>query len=396
MEAASITDLNLYVKSVLEKDEILQNVYVIGEISNLKIYPSGHIYFSLKDEKCSVKCVIFSSYKKKISFNLENGVKIFAYGSVSCYEISGQYQLYVYYASPAGIGEINESLKKLYEKLKSEGIFDENKKKQLKKFPRKIGVITSKSGAVIHDISSVCGRRFPLAELVLYSVKVQGEKASDEIVNGLKVLQNHEEIDVIILARGGGSLEDLWSFNNEKVVREIYNCKIPIISAVGHDVDYTLCDYAADVRASTPSVAAELACETLENISVFIGNTKQKFYVYSNQKIKEENYRLEKCKNRLNYKSLVSTIMAKQNLICFYKEKIKFKSSKFLENYASKINLLKTRLNFLNPTNILKKGYTIVRCGKKVVKNSHDLKNEIDLTFYNSEAHIKIKEIIRK
>jgi len=357
-EAASITELNAYIKMLLDNDEVLQNIHAIGEISNFKKHSSGHLYFSLKDEKCSIKCMMFSHYTSNINFNLENGIKVFAYGNISCYEPMGQYQIYIYYLAPAGLGEINESLKKLYKKLESEGLFDESRKKKLKKFPRKIGVITSKTGAVIHDISSVLKRRFPIAEIVLASVRVQGSEAVQEILNAINLTEKIPELDVIIIARGGGSLEDLWAFNNEKVVRRISNCKIPVISAVGHDVDYTLCDYAADVRASTPSVAAELASESIENIFLIINNFKQKF------------------KNILENK-----ILNLSSEIKFLKQKININFSNLINKKISDLNLLKNKLEIFNPENIFTKGFVIIKINNKIIKN-------IDNITENSQAKI--------
>ena len=252
----TVSDMNSYIKHIFENDEVMQSVYIVGEISNFKHHTSGHIYFSLKDNKSSLKAVMFANESKNLSFNLENGMKVFAYGYVSCYEVAGQYQLYVYYLSKAGRGELNEELKKLYDKLCAEGLFDSSHKKSICKYPKKIGIVTSKAGAVIHDISSVLKRRFPIAELILYSVNVQGEKAPYHMIEAINALQEYGDIDAIIIARGGGSTEDLWAFNDEQLVREIFKCKISVISAVGHDIDYTLCDYVSDLRAASPTVTA--------------------------------------------------------------------------------------------------------------------------------------------
>lgn len=374
-KAASITELNTYIKMLLDNDEVLQNVYVLGEISNFKKHSSGHLYFSLKDEKCSVKCMMFSYYTSNINFNLENGIKVFAYGNVSCYEPMGQYQIYIYHMAPAGIGEINESLKKLFKKLESEGIFDESRKKKLKKFPKKIGVVTSKTGAVIHDISSVLKRRFPIAEVVLASVKVQGVGAVQEILNAIDLIEKINEIDVIIIARGGGSLEDLWAFNDEKVVRRIASCKIPTISAVGHDVDYTLCDYAADVRASTPSVAAELASESIENIFLIINNFKQK-----------------------NKNILENKILNLNSEIKIFKQKIDICFRNLINKKILDLNLLKNKIESFNPNNIFKKGYSIVKINDKIIKSIDNI-NENDfasILFLDGIAEFNICNLKKK
>ena len=374
-KAASITELNAYIKILLDNDEVLQNVYVLGEISNFKKHSSGHLYFSLKDEKCSVKCMMFSYYTSNINFNLENGIKVFAYGNVSCYEPMGQYQIYIYHMAPAGIGEINESLKKLFKKLESEGIFDESRKKKLKKFPKKIGVVTSKTGAVIHDISSVLKRRFPIAEVVLASVKVQGAGAVQEILNAIDLIEKINEIDVIIIARGGGSLEDLWAFNDEKVVRRIASCKIPTISAVGHDVDYTLCDYAADVRASTPSVAAELASESIENIFLIINNFKQK-----------------------NKNILENKILNLNSEIKIFKQKIGVCFRNLINKKILDLNLLKNKIESFNPNNIFKKGYSIVKINDKIIKSIGNINenSSASILFLDGIAEFNICNLKKK
>ena len=395
MIASSITELNSYVRLLLEKDEVLQSVYVVGEISNFKCHSSGHIYFSLKDEKCSVKCMMFSQYTKGINFDIENGTQVFAYGSVSCYEPMGQYQLYVYHLSPAGIGQINNELKKLYKKLEAEGLFDPDKKKKLKKFPRKIGIVTSKTGAVIHDISSVLKRRFPIADIVVCSSKVQGLDAPEEIVKSIKVLEKYPDIDVIIIARGGGSTEDLWAFNNEKVIREIVKCKIPTISAVGHDVDYTLCDYAADVRASTPSVAAELASESIDYILKSMENTRSGINFLLSKKISNLDMKLEKLKSILSYKSFSSLFLCKESKLFDLKRKLNFNFSSFLQEKECFLKKIKNKIIIFNPENLFRRGYTMVHKGKDHVCCLDDISENCELTlkFFNGYAKFNVTNL---
>ena len=395
MIASSITELNSYVKLLLERDEVLQNVYVVGEVSNFKRHTSGHVYFSLKDEKCSVKCMIFSQYTKGINFNVENGTKVFAYGSVSCYEPMGQYQLYVYHLSPAGVGQINDELKKLYKKLESEGLFDSDKKKKLKKFPKRIGVVTSKTGAVIHDISSVLKRRFPIADIIVCSSKVQGLDAPDEIIKSIKTLEKYPDIDVIIIARGGGSTEDLWVFNNEKVVREIVKCNIPTISAVGHDVDYTLCDYAADMRASTPSVAAELASESVDYILKSMENTRSAIEFLLNKKISNLNMKLEKIKNILNLKNFSNLILCKESKLFELKQKVNFNFLSFLQKKECSLKKIKDKIDISNPENLFRRGYTMVYKDEKHICCLEDINDNCELTlkFLNGCAKFNVTNL---
>lgn len=377
-QAASITELNAYIKTILDSDEALQNVYVTGEVSNFKRQCSGHLYFSLKDEKCGIKCMMFAYYTGNINFELKNGIKVFAYGNVSCYEPMGQYQLYVYHVVPAGIGEINESLKKLYNKLKLEGLFDESKKKKLKRFPKKIGVVTSRTGAVIYDISSVLKRRFPIAEIVLASVKVQGIGSVDEILSALDLIEKTDGVDAVIIARGGGSLEDLWAFNDEKIVRKIASCQIPTISAVGHDTDYTLCDYAADVRAATPSVAAELASDSVENILSVIDNFRNSIKSILENKILNISSALKTLRLSLNSELILKKIEKKKLNVYMAKREINIYFSNSLNKKKLDLEYLKNKIRFFNPKNIFKMGYSIFRINGGIITSLDDI-NEGDV-----------------
>lgn len=396
--ALTVSDVNSYIKTLLDSDEVMQNICMVGEISNFKCHTSGHLYFSLKDDKCSIKAVMFASSTKKLNFEIKNGAKIFAYGYVSCYEITGQYQVYVCYATPAGKGEIDEALRKLYEKLSSEGIFDESKKKKVCKYPKKIGVISSKTGAVIHDISSVLKRRFPIAQIVLCSVNVQGIKAPLQIVKAIDYLQNCGDVNTIIIARGGGSTEDLWAFNDESVVRKIYKCDIPVISAVGHDVDYTLCDYASDVRASTPSVAAELSSDSVENILNLTSFYKEKIYNIICNKLEKINLRINSFKEILKSKTggkKLQDIYLKVNIL---RENIILNANKNLNTYFNRIQNLKNQVYFLDKRFALRYGYSISVLGDKIIRDVNDLKNEDTLTLIlsNGEIEFKISNIVRK
>jgi len=394
-QPSSISELNAYVKFILESDEVLQNVYIIGEVSNFKHHSSGHMYFSLKDENCNVKCVMFSKYANKVNFDFENGIKIFAYGSVSCYKAAGQYQVYVYHVAPAGIGQINDELKKIYNRLEKEGLFDPDKKKPLKKFPRKIGVISSKTGAVIHDISSVLNRRYPIAEIVLCSSNVQGAQSSEQIIESFDFLENYPEIDVIIIARGGGSLEDLWSFNNENVVRRISKCNIPVISAVGHDVDYTLCDYVADVRASTPSVAAELASCSIESILENISNLKSKINNSIDKNFTCKKYILDQFKNIFSLKQIDNLLSVKENNLINYKNKINYKFDNCININKLKLDFLKNKIEIYNPENIFKKGYTMVQKDGMYISDVNLIEDdsELLLTFKNGSAKFIVRNL---
>lgn len=255
----TVGQLNGYVKRLFERDAFLTDVFVEGEISNLTLHRSGHIYFSLKDRAAQISCVMFQTYTGGLEFLPEVGMKVTVYGQVSLYEKTGAYQLYVKIMEPAGLGALYAAFEKLKSKLEKEGVFDPAHKKEIPKSAKTIAVITSPTGAAVRDIISIAGRRNPAAELVVCPVLVQGDMAADSIVKAIKDVNEWKGCDLIILGRGGGSIEDLWAFNEEKVAYAIYNSEIPIISAVGHETDFTIADFAADLRAPTPSAAAELA-----------------------------------------------------------------------------------------------------------------------------------------
>ena len=255
----TVSQVNFFIKSLLEGDGRLQNVLISGEISNFTDhYRSGHLYFSLKDDKSVLKAVMFASAARRLKFRPKDGMKVLIRGRVSVYEPSGQYQLYAEDMQPEGMGALSLAFQQLKDRLSQEGLFDADHKREIPAFPQRIGVITSPTGAAVQDILQITGRRWPLAEIILAPVLVQGEQAPGQIVEALQEMDRRRACDVIILGRGGGSLEDLWAFNEEAVARAVYACTIPVVSAVGHETDFTICDFAADLRAPTPSAAAEL------------------------------------------------------------------------------------------------------------------------------------------
>ena len=265
-QTLSVTQLNEYLKMVIEGDRVLSSVFVRGEISNFKLYSSGHAYFTLKDEAGQLKSVMFRSYFSRLAFMPEDGMRVIAHGRVSVYETNGQYQLYVDDLQPDGAGSLAMRFEQLKRKLAAEGLFDESRKRPLPPMPKRIGVITSPSGAAVHDIINVLGRRFPAAEMILYPSEVQGTQAPAQLISGVEFFSMTGLVDVIILGRGGGSAEDLWAFNDEYLARAVASCTVPVILAVGHESDFTICDFVADRRAPTPSAAAELAVPDVEEI----------------------------------------------------------------------------------------------------------------------------------
>ncbi|MDR1364666.1 MAG: exodeoxyribonuclease VII large subunit [Oscillospiraceae bacterium] len=394
-DALSVTQINWYIKQLLDSDEILQNIYVVGEISNFKRYSSGHLYFSLKDAESSVKIVMFIKQAMKLKIELKDGIKIFVYGYVSCYITAGQYQIYACEIMPAGIGEINEALEKLRIKLSKEGLFDESNKIPIPKFPRKIGVVTSKTGAVIHDITSVMARRYALGKIVLAPVRVQGIGSPEEIKNAIIELEKTPEVDVIIVGRGGGSIEELWAFNDEQVVRTIANCKIAIISAVGHDTDYTLCDFAADVRAATPSAAAELASVDLSEISNLIEIFKNRINFCLKSKFSD----CYSCLNaaKINLKSLNPAIKIHEFklLLNQFKSQTRIYVYAIIANKKNQILAFKKSIIAFDPEKNLSRGYTILKIGDKIIRSIKDIsdKSNANLIFSDGIAEFNIQNL---
>lgn len=287
-QALSVTQLNEYLKMVIEGDRVLSNVFVRGEISNFKLYSSGHAYFTLKDDAGQLKSVMFRSYFSRMAFMPEDGMRVIAHGRVSVYETSGQYQLYVDDMQPDGAGSLAMRFEQLKRKLAAEGLFDEARKRPLPPMPRRIGVITSPSGAAVHDIINVLGRRFPAAEMILYPSEVQGAQAPAQLISGVEFFSMTGLVDVIILGRGGGSAEDLWAFNDEYLARAVASCSVPVISAVGHESDFTICDFVADRRAPTPSAAAEIAVPDVNEILRSLAVTQSGLQATMQKRIAQE------------------------------------------------------------------------------------------------------------
>lgn len=332
----SVSEVNQYLKQLLESQSDLHHIPVLGEVSNFKRYASGHCYFTLKDEKSALKCVMFKSSAAHLSFTPQNGEKVVALGSISVYERDGVYQLYVTAMRRQGIGDLMQAYEALKEKLTKEGLFDDSRKKPLPRLPRAIGIITSPSGAAVHDIITVSRRRNKGVKLILYPVKVQGEEAAGEIVHAIDFFQRNRLADLLIVGRGGGSIEDLWAFNEEPVVRAIAASKIPIISAVGHETDVTLSDFAADARAATPSQAAEIAV-----IDVAAYRNGIAFYWDKAAKLLEkkihENAQLADSLQQELVQAMEAELDAKKH----------------------RLSLMAAKLSALSPLTVLSRGYTI-------------------------------------
>ncbi|WP_129597790.1 exodeoxyribonuclease VII large subunit [Anaerophilus nitritogenes] len=358
IKTLTVSELNRYIHRLISSDPILNSIYLKGEISNFKLHGSGHAYFSLKDEASKINCVMFKDHYEKIKFEPKNGMHIITNGYISTYERDGQYQLYIREIEPDGIGTLHLAFEQLKIKLKKEGLFDF--KKKIPSFPKKIAVVTSPSGAAIRDIISVSKRRSHYVDLLIYPVLVQGENAALEISNAINHLNNeYADIDIIIIARGGGSIEELWAFNEEVVARSIWNSKIPIISAIGHETDYTIADFVADLRAPTPSAAAEIAVPPISdfknNLNGFYKklNTSWNYYIQKkhNQLIGINKHKLLSITKHKLLEETQRLDLLQRNLYDYANKKIQNSQSQLVKN-ASK-------LEALNPFSTILRGYSI-------------------------------------
>ncbi|MDD4326876.1 MAG: exodeoxyribonuclease VII large subunit [Eubacteriales bacterium] len=361
MTVITVSQLNRYVAALFDSDRNLSNISVSGEISSLKRYQSGHIYFNLKDNECSVSCVMFRSKAVLSGVLAEDGLKVIATGRASLYDRDGKFQLYINEIKSDGKGDLYAAFEELKRKLEKEGLFDASKKQKIPYLPRKIGVASSPSGAVIRDIINVLTRRFPGFDLQLIPVKVQGDGAADSIIKALKIFNNRKEADVIIIARGGGSMEDLWCFNDERLARAIAASEIPVISAIGHETDFTICDFAADLRAPTPSAAAELAVPNRTDITELLFSSKNSMNLSLTRKLEYSKLRLQNI--------LVSSIISKpeiiwkerKELISNHTDRITSSVERKLNDFKKRLDLATGALESLNPVKVIRRGYAIVR-----------------------------------
>ena len=366
-QTLSVTQLNEYLKMVIEGDRVLSNVFVRGEISNFKLYSSGHAYFTLKDDAGQLKSVMFRSYFSRMAFMPEDGMRVIAHGRVSVYETSGQYQLYVDDMQPDGAGSLAMRFEQLKRKLAAEGLFDESRKRPLPPMPRRIGVVTSPSGAAVHDIINVLGRRFPAAEMILYPSEVQGAQAPAQLISGVEFFSMTGLVDVIILGRGGGSAEDLWAFNDEYLARAVASCSVPVISAVGHESDFTICDFVADRRAPTPSAAAEIAVPDMGEILRGLSGLKMGLQTSMQKLIVQERRIL----NQLTQSRVFSRPeqMLDNFRMCLDEKEAELNRTleQTLKQKGQSVASVAGKLQALNPLSILSRGYaTVSRSGESI------------------------------
>ncbi|HFD2044605.1 TPA: exodeoxyribonuclease VII large subunit [Clostridium perfringens] len=396
LKTLSVGEVNNYVKKLVENDFILKNLNVKGEISNLKFHSSGHIYFSLKDENSKVNCIMFKNNAVNLDFRLEEGMKVEIKARLGVYHKEGTYQLYCENIKKAGIGELFEEFHKLKKELSEEGIFDEKYKRALPKFPKRIGIITARTGAAVRDIINVIQRRNKSLDIILYPAKVQGENAADSIIEGIRYFNNEKSVDVIILGRGGGSIEELWAFNNRYLAYEIFNSRIPTVSAVGHEVDFTISDFVSDMRAPTPSAAGELVSPSLQEMINDLVNKKEFLHRAIDRKFlnsKRDVDLLYKGLKGNNPKYIIEKRIKELNSL---EEKLNFLGKRKIDKAKDELIALNSILQTLNPLNTLGRGYSVIMDKEdKVINEVSELKKNdmVKVIMKDGSVNIDIKII---
>lgn len=360
-QALSVTQVNMYIKEVIAKDDVLCDILVKGELSNFKAHSSGHMYMSLKDESGVMRAVMFRSAASKLNFVPKNGMKVIARGRVSVYERDGQYQLYIEEMQQEGLGDLYAAFEQLKIKLSKEGLFDSAHKKPLPKYPKRVGVVTAPTGAAIRDIINVLSRRFSYADIVLYPVLVQGENSAASIVAAIEYFNKTKSADVLIVGRGGGSIEDLWSFNEEVVARAIYKSEIPIVSAVGHEIDFTISDFVADLRAPTPSAAAELVVPSQIELAEKFGNVYRRMFQQSMRIIERGRMRVDRCKESTVLKNPIRGIDDERQHLDSLSYMFETSCKKIIEKKKREIAEGAARLDGLSPLGTLNRGYSLAK-----------------------------------
>lgn len=397
MNVITVTQLNTYIKAILDENPVLKTIYVQGEISNFKhYYKSGHMYLTLKDKNCQLKAVMFASHAARLKFIPEDGMSVICRGRISAYEKDGVYQLYIEDMQPDGIGSLSIAFEQLKEKLEKEGLFDASYKKSIPKYPKKIGVATSNMGAAIEDIKNITKRRYPVAELVIAPTIVQGDLAPDDIVKSLELLDSIKDIDVIIVGRGGGSLEDLWAFNTEKVARAVFSCKKPVISAVGHETDFTICDFVADLRAETPSAAAEKSVPDIHNLFSLIENAESRMLYSINKRIEFESQRLDFIANESIIANFNEYFDNKNDVLTAIRDELSDAFENKLNDCKYNLGILSGKLDALSPLAVLARGYAAVKTAEnKLIKSKKDLKinDKINVEFIDGSALCTVDEV---
>ena len=357
----TVSQVNQYIKSLLDRDRELTALYVRGEISNYKAYPSGHHYFSLKDGDGAIRCVMFKREAMSLRFRPENGMKVIAFGRVAVFPRDGQYQLYCTALTPEGVGDLHLAFEQLKQKLYAEGLFDPAHKRPVPRFPRRIALITSAAGAAVRDMLRILGARWPMAEVCILPVRVQGAEAPGELCDAIAWANTHQVADLIITGRGGGSMEDLWAFNDERVARAIYDSQIPVISAVGHEPDVTIADFVADLRAATPSNAAELAVPDQNEVAVWLRQMEGRLAQAMGRKLESARKDLTRAAESRALRDPMTYVDDKRMVLDYQREKLAAGLNRALSRERQRFGALASKLDALSPLKVLGRGYAIPR-----------------------------------
>ena len=416
MEEAYITvsEVTDYIGNLIAGDLNLRHIFIKGELSNVNLYRSGHLYFTLKDDESQIKGVMFGARYKLKELRPKDGMKVLIEGKIDVYKKNGMYQLYVDKISKDGVGDLHQRYLELKEKLNKEGLFDESHKKKIPNFPKRIGVVTAQNGAAIRDIITTIERRWPLCEVILFPSLVQGDKSAENIAYQIKRSENFD-LDTLIVGRGGGSIEDLWSFNEEIVARAIYDCNTPVISAVGHEIDYTIADFVADLRAATPTAAAEIAVPPYGEIKNGVGQLKLRANMAINKQFGENQSKFEAIVSKKLFTNPSEIYAPKEMLLDNLVNRLEHSSQSLIMKNKSRLDLIKhsnifknpnevikanqenyllqlSKLEILNPLNTLKRGYTLAKSEGKVISSSKDLKSgdELEIEFDDGNVNTKV------
>jgi len=388
----TVTELNKYLKRSFDSNEILNDIWIKGEISNFKLHFSGHMYFTLKDESSALKCVMFKSSAAYMKFIPSDGMKVVCHGRITVFERDGSYQLYPDSMIPDGVGDLYIAYEKLKQKLESEGLFDEKYKKPLPLYPKKIGVVTSPTGAAVRDIINVLSRRCKRAEILIFPVQVQGEGAGKSIADMIDKINRNHSCDVIITGRGGGSIEDLWAFNEEIVARSVFASEIPVVSAVGHETDFTIVDFVSDMRAPTPSAAAEIVVRDDNDVKNSLMLNHKTLTLLVSDKIKVSAHLLKSLTDRPVFKDKTGFIDNKREYLGDAVRQLYELSSRKKEKSSFEFVNIISKLEALNPLAIMKRGYSSVSKNGKIIKSSAELKENdiVNLRFFEGDKNAKI------
>ena len=394
--AVTVTQLNKYLKDRFDEDENLNAILVKGEISNFKNHYTGHLYFTLKDENSLIKCIMFKSYAERLAFKPKDGMKVMVFGAVSVFERDGVYQIYAKSMLEDGMGDLHEQFEQLKAKLEKEGFFEESHKKPIPLYPKVIGVLTSQTGAVIRDIINVSTRRNPNVYIRLLPVPVQGPGAAEKIAEKIKLMNELKLADVLIIGRGGGSLEDLWPFNEEIVARAIYESELPIISAVGHETDFTIADFVADLRAPTPSAAAELAVPDVYELKQKINNYQNRYRMSLKKQIELMRLRYEKCMKSRAFTDPMRMIRDMDVVLDSYVQRLGNKITNIQKDKQTQFVEIATKLDAMSPLKTLTRGYSIVEKDNKIVKSVNDLKenDEIEIRLQDGKVIGQVRKVL--